>query len=71
MMEPFSRAVKKALDRLHALVPSLDLRDVLPVSFEAKTCAMVAGNDSTPSVLIAEVKTITGVYRVAPVSCLS
>ncbi|KAG9009804.1 hypothetical protein FRB93_005075 [Tulasnella sp. JGI-2019a] len=63
-LEPFSRAVDTLLDRVHALLPSVDLRDILPVSFEVNTCAIAAGNDSTPSIFIAEVKKIIGTYRV-------
>ncbi|KAG8862253.1 hypothetical protein FRB96_001832 [Tulasnella sp. 330] len=63
-LEPFSRAVNTFLDRIHAFLPSIDLRDILPVSFEANTCAIAAGNDSTPSIFIVEVKKIVGTYRV-------
>lgn len=61
---PFSRALKRASDWIHALVPTFQLTDILPISFEGRTCAIVAGNDSTPSILIVEAHKMSGTYGV-------
>ncbi|KAG8985639.1 hypothetical protein FRB90_004565, partial [Tulasnella sp. 427] len=61
---PFSRALRYASEWLHSLMPAFQFTDILPISFEGRTCAMVAGNDSTPSVLIAEAHKLSGTYGV-------
>ncbi|KIO30015.1 hypothetical protein M407DRAFT_20877 [Tulasnella calospora MUT 4182] len=61
---PFTRALRRAGDWVHALVPTFQLTDILPISFEGRACAIVAGNDSTPSVLIVEAHKMSGTYGV-------
>lgn len=67
-LESFSRGLKAAGDWIKGLVPTFNITDVLPLSFDAAQCAIVAGNDSTPSVLIGEVIKLNGTYGLTNVS---
>lgn len=61
---PFSRALKRCSEWVHLLLPGFQQTDILPISFAGRTFAIVAGNDSTPSILIAEAHKISGTYGV-------
>jgi hypothetical protein len=59
--------VKRARSWLSAHLPKMTDHDLLPIGFEIVTGAIVLGNDSTPSVLIASFESAKGTYGIAPV----
>ncbi|KAG8901896.1 hypothetical protein FRB99_005016 [Tulasnella sp. 403] len=61
---PIRRAYASVREWMRGVKPSFDWNDVLPVSFEATTCAIIAGNNSTPSILIADIQKVTGTYGI-------
>lgn len=45
-------------------LPSLDPKDLLPVGIDATKCAIVCGNGSTPSLLVAEFQRTDGTFGI-------
>ncbi|KAI0074167.1 hypothetical protein K474DRAFT_1774197 [Panus rudis PR-1116 ss-1] len=58
--------VKRASAWIRSQLPSLDPRDLLPISLEASTAAITCGNPSTPQLLVAEFQRAQGTYGVVP-----
>ena len=61
------RFVRRALARLRRQLPNLDPKSLLPVSFEGTKGAILCGNASTPSVLVAEFQRAEGIFGIVPV----
>jgi hypothetical protein len=49
-------------------LPSLDVRDIMPVGLEASRAAIVCGNESTPELLVSEFRHAEGTYGFVQVS---
>ncbi|KAG8964186.1 hypothetical protein FRC03_002130 [Tulasnella sp. 419] len=62
---PLSRAIREWADWLHGRIPTVNFQDFLPLAVEATRCALVLGNDSAPSVFIADIKKASGTYSIA------
>lgn len=60
--------VQNAFGWLRRQLPNLDPKDLLPLGVEVTTGAIVLGNPSTPSLLVAEFRTATGTFGVVAVS---
>lgn len=60
--------VQNAFGWLKKQLPNLDPKDLLPLGIEVTTGAIVLGNPSTPSLLVAEFHTATGTFGVVAVS---
>jgi hypothetical protein len=73
-LAPTSIRVPRVADRILAWVkrqlPSLNIRDLLPIGFEVHKAVTICGNASTPSLLILECQKAAGVAGVVPVSLL-
>jgi len=68
-----SRVIAKARDAYRWLMqqlPNLDPKDLLPVGITVVTGALVLGNPSTPSILVAEFQSANGTFGVVAVSVL-
>ncbi|KAI0058067.1 hypothetical protein BV25DRAFT_1994498 [Artomyces pyxidatus] len=57
------------IERLRKQLPNLDPKSLLPVSFEGVKGAIVCGNMSTPSVLVAEFSRAEGIFGTVPSKC--
>lgn len=60
--------LRKLLPWLQLQLPNFDLKNFLPISFEATKGAIICGNASTPSLLVAEFHRAEGTYGVVQVS---
>ncbi|CAL1706934.1 unnamed protein product [Somion occarium] len=58
--------LKRASSWIHAQLPNLDPRDLLPVGLEASTAAITCGNPSTPNLLVVEFSKASGTYGIVP-----
>ncbi|KAI0958666.1 hypothetical protein AcV7_004416 [Taiwanofungus camphoratus] len=56
--------LRKLLPWLQLQLPNFDLKNFLPISFEATKGAIICGNASTPSLLVAEFHRAEGTYGV-------
>lgn len=66
--------IKGWLIKLKRQLPSLDPKDLLPVSLEIVKGAFIIGNESTPTLLVAEYRKSEGTYGIVAVnadSCFS
>ena len=55
---------------IRSQLPSLDPKDLLPLGIEVEKGAIVIGNESTPSLLVAEFARSEGTYGVVSVCCM-
>lgn len=60
--------ISDALIWLNNQLPNLDPKDLLPLGIHVQTGAIILGNASTPSLLVAEFQDAYGTYGVVPVS---
>lgn len=58
------RLFRSAYTWLKQQLPSLDPKDLLPIGIEATEGAIVCGNGSTPSLLVAEFKKAEGTFGI-------
>jgi len=52
-------------------MPTFDLQELLPIGIEARKCAVILGNDSTPSIFIIDIQQAAGTYSATQVRGLS
>jgi len=48
-------------------MPYIDSKDLLPISIVAFKCAIVCGNASTPTLMVAECHSADGTFGIVPV----
>ncbi|KAF8161147.1 hypothetical protein B0H34DRAFT_654233 [Crassisporium funariophilum] len=63
---PVTNFIQKALSQLRRQLPSLDPKDLLPLGIDVQTGAIILGNPSTPSLLVAEFTHAVGTYGIIP-----
>ena len=59
--------VKKSLAWSRGQLPNFDFQDLLPIGLEVAKGAIIIGNSSTPSLLVAEFDRSKGVYGIVAV----
>jgi hypothetical protein len=60
--------VQRALDRVRRQLPTLDAKDLLPLSIAITKAIIICGNASTPNLLVIDSKAADGVIGIVPVS---
>ncbi|EAU91786.1 hypothetical protein CC1G_04554 [Coprinopsis cinerea okayama7 len=63
---PIPLTIQRAFNWLKNQLPSLDPKDLLPLGVEVTTGAIILGNASTPSLLVAEFQNADGTFGVVP-----
>ncbi|KAF9529375.1 hypothetical protein CPB83DRAFT_789894 [Crepidotus variabilis] len=58
--------VSNGLTWLNNQLPNLDPKDLLPLGIDVQTGAIILGNSSTPSLLVAEFQNAFGTYGIVP-----
>lgn len=61
--------VRMSLEWFRRQLPTLDPKDMLPLGIDIQTGAIILGNPSTPSLLVAEFRNALGTYGIVPVRC--
>ena len=59
--------VVKGLSWIRNQMPSFDSKDLLPLGIKIQKGAIILGNASTPTLLVAEFQNAIGTYGVVPV----
>ncbi|THH20420.1 hypothetical protein EW146_g951 [Bondarzewia mesenterica] len=60
------RFIHNISERIRTQLPNLDPKTMFPISFEGSKGAILCGNASTPSILVAEFRYAKGVFGIVP-----
>lgn len=59
---------RRTLEWVRSQLPRIEFNDLLPISMEIEKGAIICGNASTPSLLVAEYTKAEGTYGIVPVN---
>lgn len=62
--------IRRTLEWVSSQLPRIEFNDLLPISVEIEKGAIICGNPSTPSLLVAEYTKAEGTYGIVPVNFL-
>lgn len=63
-----SDTIQRLLIWVRSQLPSLDPKDILPLSIEITKAVIVCGNAATPSLMTIDIRQGDGVFGIIPVS---